>query len=396
MPDKMGTNQGVIDWTPYLNRGEATYCLARFTDTALSPDIGIVWCSSDCCTLIRKPKLDAEGYGFSVIMRWHPVSPPPPSPPKQNFWQRAEKVFWDAMATSGEAQLAESQANIEMSNAILGWLGNKDNEHKIGIGFDLLALAGFGMLFIPGLGEAEMAFFALSRLAQVTSVAAFAGASCATIVDGNYIRLRYFGDGNVEKERHDAEAWEGSDTATTLSVAALVLALPDFAVGGIATARDLTTGLPKEISEAKAAAAADRSHAAGAAKKADSISPGNKVKITRLKERAAALSKRADEAARRARRLRVKFYSTLLLNAPSSGLGTPTAVGYFAHDDARDNPHALLDPFKTARRTVSHGTADLQHWVGRLLTPPQTHPGRKIPAGSFSGDIGTNTRQTAE
>ena len=142
MSDRAGTNQGVIDWTPYLNRGEAAYCLTQFTDAALSPDIGIVWCSSNCCTLIRKPKLDRDGYGFSVIMRWHPVPPPPPPPPKLNFWQKADKLFWDAMEASGEAQLAEAQANMAMSNAILGWLTNKDTEHKIGIGFDLLALAG--------------------------------------------------------------------------------------------------------------------------------------------------------------------------------------------------------------------------------------------------------------
>ena len=59
----MGTNQGVIDWPHYLNRGEATYYLTRFTDTALSPDIGIIWYSNDCGTLIRKPKLHAEAYG---------------------------------------------------------------------------------------------------------------------------------------------------------------------------------------------------------------------------------------------------------------------------------------------------------------------------------------------
>jgi hypothetical protein len=395
MPDGSGINQGAIDWTPYLNGGEAAYCLTRFTNAALSPDIGIVWCSSNACTLIRKPKLDQDGYGFSVIMRWHPVPPPPPPPVKKSFWQKAETIFWNAMEQSGEAQLAESQADLAMGQALLDLLSQPKTEHKLGLGFDLLALAGFGMLFIPGLGEAEMAFFALSRLAQLTAVAAASGASCATIVDGNYLRLLYFGDGTAQQRADSAEGWEKSDTATTLSVAALILALPDFAVGGVATFRDLTDGLPEDISAATKSAAADRSHAAGALKKAEKISPGNQVKITRLKERAAALTKRADEAAKRAKMLRIKFYATLMLNAPSTALGTPEAVAYFAHDDLRDNPHDLTDPFKTAGRTLGAGTVDLAHWVGRLLTPPSAANGRKIPAGSFSGDIGTNTQQAA-
>ena len=79
MPDWM-SNGRFVSWAPYTGKAEATYCLSRFVDQALSPHIGIIWCSQDAGTLVRAPVPDANGYGFAVTIEWQAAAPPPPEP----------------------------------------------------------------------------------------------------------------------------------------------------------------------------------------------------------------------------------------------------------------------------------------------------------------------------
>lgn len=74
MPDWM-RNGRVVSRAPYTGKAEATYCLTRFVDQALSPDIGIIWSSQDAGTLVRAPVPDANGYGFAVTIEWQAAAP---------------------------------------------------------------------------------------------------------------------------------------------------------------------------------------------------------------------------------------------------------------------------------------------------------------------------------
>jgi hypothetical protein len=379
MPD-WTANTRAINWAPYSNEGEASFCLTQFINKVLSPDIGIIWCSTDACALIRKATPDADGFSYTVVMDWHPVLPPPPPPPKPSLWQKVEKIFWDEMEQEGEREVAYGQANLAFGQAVVDFFGSKDGEHITGLAFDVLGVVCFIALFIPGVGEAELGFVAAIKAGQmaltagrVTAGLAVAGTMLAARVDGTYVLLRYR-DGEEA-----ARNWEESPEATKESIAAAILALPDFLVGGAMLARDLAT-LPGRIGTAGQEAARARNQIAGAdqyvkkieTKHGGAVPPGSRdsKKIAANTARAERLADLAKEANLRSQQLSNKLYVAMLANAPSTFIGTPVGEAYFNHDD----PHFWPDHLG---------------WVGNLLTPPSSHATRP-PPGNFSAKIGVS------
>lgn len=359
-----------LDWSPYASRNEAIFCLGRFTDAALGSDIGLIWCDADAAMLLRRPRLTDDGFGNTLIAS---AGPPPPPPPPHDWLGRLKAAVEDALTRIGEAQMMEAEANLAMGQTIADWFADKDHEHEAGLAFDILGLAAFALLFVPGLGEAEMAFMGLGALARGTAVAAAGGAMCGLWSDGNYLRLR-FGPGG----REAAEAWDNTPEATTLSLAAAILALPDFAVGGIMTLRDLRA-LPGEIRESGAARAALQAKAdAGLAKAArleGRMEDAEAWRARKLKAKSAAIAQRAERLAaraaaadRRTRGLQAKLLLTLGLPAPATFIGTPLAEGYYAHDTEHDHPHDLGANIRTAGQYAGEQFKALR----RLLFPP--HP----------------------
>jgi hypothetical protein len=379
MPD-WKTNQLAMNWAPYANEGEATFCLSRFIDKALSPDIGIIWCAADACALIRKARPDSAGFSYTVVMGWQPVVPPPPPPPKPTFWQKVEKVFWDEMAREGERDIEQGQAELAMGQAIVDFFGSKDGEHITSLAFDVLGVVCFITLFIPGVGEAELGVIAAIRAGQialtagrVTAGLAVAGTMLAARVDGTYVLLRYR-DGEEA-----AKQWEDSPEASRESIAAALLALPDFAVGGVMLARDLAT-LPGRIGTAEQEAARAKNQIGGANqyiqkmenKHGGAVPAGSRdaKKIADNAARAKRLAELAKEANLKSQQLSNKLYVAMLANAPSTFVGTPIGEAYFNRDD----PHFWHDHLS---------------WVGALLTP--THAtGTSPPAGNFSAKVGVS------
>lgn len=382
MPD-WKANLRAMNWTPYANEGEATFCLTRFVDAALSPEIGIIWCSQDACALIRKPKPDASGYSYTVVMDWHPAPPPPPAKP--TVWQKVEKLFWDAMEREGEAELARSQADLAMGQAIVNFFGSKEGEHVTGMAVDVLGVLCFAALFIPGIGEAELGFVAAVRAGEwaltagrVTAGMAAIGSGLAARVDGKYLLLRYF-DGPSGPEA--AETWDDLPEATKELIAAAMLAIPDFLVGGAMLLRDLKD-LPGLIGGAEKNAAKAKNQIGGAdqyvkkleGKHDGAVPAGSRdaKKIAANKARAKQLEDIAKEAHDKSLRLSRKLYVAMLGNLPATFIGTPVVEAYFN----RDNPNFWHD----------HTS-----WIGNLLTPPSHSP----PPGSFGAKLGASAQAPA-
>jgi hypothetical protein len=274
------------------------------------------------------------------------------------------------------------------ARGISDWLANKDHEHAVGLAFDIIGVVSVVMLFVPGVGEAELGFIAAARAGEIlltagriTAAGAGTGAALGAYVDGKYLYLSHFDGAQAAKE------WDESPQAVTMSLAAAILALPDFAVGGIMTLRDLRS-LPSEIDGSSKAAQSYDALAAAKAQKARELQnripdePAWKARHLQQKSadvaaRSRKLAQKAAEANERAQRLQRKLYTTMLLNAPSTFLGTPTAESYFLHDNASD----LANPIRTARR-----------WIGSLLMPPESPDASGKAAHNFGMRIGVSSR----
>jgi hypothetical protein len=377
-----------MNWGPYATQGEASFYLGDFADKAIGPGMGLIWSDGTACSLLRKPRYDADGFGNSLIVEWHGgLGPPKPSKPP-TLLQRIAKVFEDAMTAYGEAEIAQGEAQMAMGQEISDWFANKDNEHTVGLIFDVIGVVSVVMLFVPGVGEAEMGLIAAARAGEVmltagriTAIAAGTGAGLGAFVDGKYLYLRHFDGAQAAKD------WDESPQAVTMSLAAAILALPDFAVGGVMTIRDLRS-LPGELGETKKLAQGLSANAAAKAQKAERLEgripdePAWKArhlerKSSNISARASKLAQKAAEANNRASRMQRKLYATMLLNAPSTFLGTPTAESYFIHDNASD----LADPVRIAHR-----------WIGSLLMPSdsKTSPDKTI--HNFGMRIGVANR----
>ncbi|MGE4481340.1 hypothetical protein [Acidocella sp.] len=165
--------------------------------------------------------------------------------------------------------LAQGAAAQAQGQAVLNWLSNKDNEHKIGIALDVLGIVNFVIMCIPVVGEADMGLMAVGTAARevlLTRTGMFAtavagGAALGATVDGRYLQLRYMSDGNAQERMEKAEKWDDSKLATGMSIAAAILTLADFSIGGALTIHDLRN-MSKETQEmmelSKSAAESER------------------------------------------------------------------------------------------------------------------------------------------
>lgn len=385
MPD-WRANLRAVSWAPYANEGEATFCLTCFVDKTLSSDIGIIWCSQNACALIRKPVPDTDGYCYTVVMEWHPGEPPPPPPAKPTFWQRMENIFWDAMDQEGRTAVAQGQAQLAMGQTVIDFFNSKDGEHIAGIAIDVIGVLCFAALFIPGIGEAELGFIAAARAGQwaltagrVTAGLAATGSLIAARVDGKYLLLR------CQDGEKAAQEWDDLPEASQELIAAAILAIPDFLVGGAMLLRDLSA-LPGLIGGAEKEAVRAKNQISGADqyvqkledKHSGAVPAGSRdaQKIAANKARAKHLEEIAKEANVKALQLSRKLYVAMLGNLPATFVGTPVIEAYFN----RDNPHFWHDQTS---------------WLGNLLTPPSTSVHNPPPPGNFSAKIGVSGQAKA-
>lgn len=346
---RIRTSSNQINWYPFANQADATINLCQFTNLALGPDFGVVFCDSTAVCLLRLPSYDAQGIGYSVIIQYHLDNVAPQThlaPP--DFLDRVENFVEARLADYGRAQIAQSEMVIQADQALASWLSNPTHEHEIGLAFDILGLVSFALLFVPGIGEAEMGLFAAFRAAMAannylratglfTALIGGTGALAGTASDGRFLYERF------AVGREAAEKWDQSNLAQGLSTAAFLLSLPDLAVGSTLMIRDLPE-LSGGIAKADAQARVLSDHAAALSARAGQIDAtagrsGDDAVSQRVgkvtayaRERAKTLTKQAAEMNTKAVKLTRKLYVTLMVNGTANVVGSPTMDAYFLHD----------------------------------------------------------------
>lgn len=394
-----------MNWGPYADRGEATVCLSRFTNATLGTDLGIVYCDINAATLLRRPNYDANGKGYTLIANWlGPVIPPRLQPPSEGFLGRVEHFFENILADYGREQIKQSEMQLSYGRAIdqslAQWMSNPTHEHEIGLAVDILGVVSFALLFVPGVGEAEMGVWAVARTAMAagdylkvaglgTSSLAFIGSVCGLGSDGGYMYYRYIDPSGGKTQ---AEAWGDKKWVKILSTASAVMVIPDLAVGSIIMYRDL----PKIVEEANEAISKSQDFAARSEKlakksnKIDEISDGGQDRI--LAERMKRVSEYAKERAKTltdhsvklnddARKLYKKLYTTMAVNGTASFVGTPMTEFYFAHDNRTDInmdfrktkqwPGQYLMPSRPVDTKNYESTQNLCFHIGATCRPPR-------------------------
>jgi hypothetical protein len=322
-----GGDGGVqIDWAPYLSRGEAACFLFRLVDRMLGPDVGVVWTAWDAAIVLRKPRLDNLGYGQSAVFRWHPAGHgplPAPAPPANA---------------------------VPATNFFTNFFANKDNEHKIGFGFDVLAIV-----------VATAITVAATPVATAIGLLALLGAGICALLDGEYLAMRYFSGGSVESRTAGAAAWDNDPLVGNLSVIGLVLTLPDFFINGPATVKSI----PKALEELKGKPAVLAAEVAAQQNKAAKLGGAaanladRSAELARQSQRASALSrsrlleasdmlgaraekiaKSAGEAYAQGEKLQAELHTKIMhemadfaAEKGSTAVGSPTSIGYFAYDN---------------------------------------------------------------
>lgn len=374
------TNYG-MDWGPYADQAQATFCLSQFTDAGLGEDFGIIYCDSDAACLIRRPVYGVDGTGYSLIAQsFGPLTPNEPPEPALGFMQRVEHFFGNALAQLGRNE--ERQADMQMAagQSITQWLANPVTEHELGLAVDILGMVSFAFLFLPGIGEAEMGIFATARVAAAagntlkvmgygTAGLAFAGSVAGFVSDGGYVYFTYGGDPDV---RMKADEWAETGYVKILSAASAILVLPDLPVGGVLLIRDL----PEMAAEAAKTAAEAGTKAATSGKLEsvanylDTIAPSlgknlaqNAAKASSYtKETAREFAKSAADLERESQVHYRKLYATMLINGTATFVGSPMTEAYFGYDNRQDLGARL---------------AEAEHWIGDLLNPPNAAGSRK-------------------
>ncbi|SIQ81961.1 MULTISPECIES: hypothetical protein [Acidiphilium] len=387
-----------IDWGPYASQAEAAICLGQFADATLGFDVGIIYCDSAAACLLRRAVYGADDNGYALIVQSHgPVRPPRLREAPPGFLARVERFFEEACAAYGRQQIAQGQMDIAMGQAMERWLSNPTHEHEIGIAVDVLGIVSFAMLFVPGIGEAEIGLVGSFRAAMaaekywqaaglVTAGMGFAGSISGGVSDSVYLFKR-FDDGPDGSEK--ADRWDDGLTGQVLATASVILSLPDLAVGSVLLAKELPE-IAQDAAKAnqEAVAFADRSKAlASRAGRLDSaaLSSGNAdlgsrvgVVTSYARARAKFLTEQSIALNAEAVQLNRKLYTTMMVNGSATLLGSPMMDAYFAHD---------------ARQAYARGKPGPEGWIGQYLDPPVSHGIRTYrPPKNLSLHIGATRR----
>ncbi len=359
------SDDDVINWFPYASQSEASFCLSRFISKALSPNHGIVWCSPSGCILLREAKIDHLGFSSTIIIQWQNCLPPLPDIYQEPLIYHAP-MDPDLLGADldGGSQQTEGTGWWESAKK---WFENPDHENFVSTTLDVIGLIQFGLLFVPIVGEVEMAGLAFSgaiRLGAelaakrvITSRgAAGAGAMLSAIVDGKYMVLRYTGDEDVDVRRSKAKAWVDSPTAQTMLIASALLGFKDLAVTTVMTPGKLKAlikdrSFQKAFSVETTARAITTAESGGGHLRQAAQSKGlNRVEQTaeglqKMKE-ANYLKSLAKAADQRATEISDELHKTLLLDPFFIGTGSlgETLIVHDTADYARQFVADLLWP----------------------------------------------------
>jgi hypothetical protein len=221
-----------VFWGPYVNQAEARSCLGAFAARVIGPGAGVIYCDGVGATYLQKPFYDADGSGLVLVATCRAEAPPPAPPPAPSgLWQRIERVFEQSMATVGEAEIQNSQAQLAMGQQEAqwlkqGWTSLHDFVEGHKTTFDGVAVVGdiFGVLA----GIAAVVVIGTTGVAVLPVLALVAGVASLALLaeDGTMLVADIRGDEVRKKELE--ESWHYK----TIELIGPLLLLPDLLLSG--------------------------------------------------------------------------------------------------------------------------------------------------------------------
>ena len=293
-------------WGIYRNATDASSHLCRLVDAVCGPDVGVVWAANGVVFAFRPPCWDENGFGDIAIFEYRPQLPRPKDVPK-DFWSRTKAFIEDVMTKVGEAQLAQSEANLAMGRELGNVVKRMLTSHSadgVGVALDVLGVVLSVALLASGIGA--------------IGVLALVGSGVLLAADGSIYALE-MGDEEqaAEQLRHKTES---------LRIIATILTLPDIAWGGVKAIREI-----REVQELRAL---DRTTAASAESMAARTSSA---------ARAARYATIADKAHLRCQ-IRSEALQGLLAHEIAPKLAGVGSTYLLAHDEFTSD-HVLEDDY---------------------------------------------------
>lgn len=207
-------------WGPYRSEAEASAALRPYVDRACGPATGVAWAANGLVYPLRGPVRDSTGLGDVMVFQWSTLPPPPPKAPAPGFWQRVEAFIENTMTQIGQAQIARSQADMAVGQAMgqaFNRLFTTHPDDGMGVVLDVICIAASIALIPTGLGA--------------LGVLGLAGGIVLLSTDGTAYGLELAGN--------DERAEAVKRFTEPLRLAATLATIPDLAVGGVRAVREV-------------------------------------------------------------------------------------------------------------------------------------------------------------
>ena len=215
-------------WGPYADPLQARSCLTKFIDTVCGSDLGVAWASEGTVWPMRAARADAAGFGQVVVFEWHPAPPPRQVVTSRSLFDRLKRDVEDVLIQFGEQQVAQSENNLAMGQALVQAVGSIRMRHKddaAGVALDVLCVA--------------LSIGTLATGVGFIGAVALLGKSVLLTTDG----IAY----GMEMAGNDEGAESFKKRTEIFRIAATIMSLPDAAWGGLKAVREF-----QEIRELRA------------------------------------------------------------------------------------------------------------------------------------------------
>jgi len=277
----------------------------------------------------RKPQ-PLNGHGTVLnVLRTHVATPPPAPRPagEASFLARAKALFWHIMEVEGQAQIANSQAQMAANRAMARWIhddvwepahdwliAHKKTADGIGVAIDLIGVAAavvFVVTFAPEIGA----------LAIATGAIAATGSTLLFVADGSVFATEMLG------YKETSEAIENNRAVQWTRIIATGMTLVDVPVGGTRALVEVGK-LGREVEESAALAREGEQVAAAARARIAKISHPAKhpVPVARRTRQLNRVVAQVEAQHRTTQRLAGNLARTRYFDAPAALGATPAGV----------------------------------------------------------------------
>lgn len=316
-------------WYPYTGPGDAAARIGHFADRQIGVGSGITWSDGQRVAILRRPHMSAGHATVLNVLRTHVAAAPPPARPAtaSSFVDRAKAMFWHIMEIEGQAQIANSQAQIAGAQAMTHWahddvwepahrwlIGHKKTADGLGVAIDVIGVAAavvFVISFAPEIGA----------LAIATGAIAATGSTLLFIADGAVFGTEMLG------HKETSESIENNRIVQWTRIIATGMTLVDVPIGGSRALVEIGK-LGREVEAGASAARAGKEAEAAARARIGKISNPAKHPVP-VARRTRQLNRIVDQVAKQhaaTHKLSNDLARTRYFDAPAALAATPAGA----------------------------------------------------------------------